>query len=55
MHYCRFGTDFFILYEYPLALRPFYTMPCAEKVDIDPGHRYSNSFDAFIRGMPTAY
>ncbi|KAL6643668.1 hypothetical protein ACP70R_018434 [Stipagrostis hirtigluma subsp. patula] len=40
----KYGTDFFILYRYPLAVRPFYTMPCSD----DP--TYSNSFDAFIRG-----
>ncbi|XP_044959490.1 aspartate--tRNA ligase 2, cytoplasmic-like [Hordeum vulgare subsp. vulgare] len=39
-----YGTDFFILYRYPLAVRPFYTMPCYD----DPA--YSNSFDVFIRG-----
>ncbi|KAE8797792.1 hypothetical protein D1007_27072 [Hordeum vulgare] len=44
----KYKTDFFILYEYPLALRPFYTMPSAEKRQ--PGS-YSNSFDAFIRGQ----
>lgn len=38
------GTDFYILYRYPLGIRPFYTMPCAD----DP--RYSNSYDVFIRG-----
>ena len=30
--------------RFPMAVRPFYTMPCAD----DP--RYSNSFDVFIRG-----
>lgn len=42
--FCRYGTDFFILYRYPSAVRPFYTMPCCD----NPA--YSNSFDAFIRG-----
>lgn len=41
---CRYDTDFFILYRYPLAARPFYTMPCYE----NPA--YSNSFDVFLRG-----
>lgn len=41
---CRYGTEFFILYRYPLAVRPFYTMPCYD----NPA--YSNSFDVFIRG-----
>ncbi|PUZ69767.1 hypothetical protein GQ55_2G137500 [Panicum hallii var. hallii] len=40
----KYGTDFFILYRYPLAVRPFYTMPCYD----NPA--YSNSFDVFIRG-----
>ncbi|KAM3401264.1 hypothetical protein ACQJBY_005809 [Aegilops geniculata] len=44
----KYDTDFFMLYEYPLALRPFHTMPSGEE-----RHRgsYSNSFDAFIRGQ----
>ncbi|VAI88551.1 unnamed protein product [Triticum turgidum subsp. durum] len=40
----KYGTEFFILYRYPLAVRPFYTMPCYD----DPA--YSNSFDVFMRG-----
>ncbi|GIL88257.1 hypothetical protein Vretimale_14134 [Volvox reticuliferus] len=40
----KYGTDFFILHRYPSAVRPFYTMPCAD----DPA--YSNSYDVFIRG-----
>eukprot|EP00611_Tribonema_gayanum_P028148 TRINITY_DN7143_c0_g1_i3.p1 TRINITY_DN7143_c0_g1~~TRINITY_DN7143_c0_g1_i3.p1 ORF type:complete len:151 (-),score=65.64 TRINITY_DN7143_c0_g1_i3:306-758(-) len=40
----KFGTDFFIMDKYPLAARPFYTMPCPH----DPN--LSNSFDIFIRG-----
>lgn len=36
------GADFYILDQYPSAVRPFYTMPAA-----DP--RYSNSYDLFIR------
>lgn len=40
----RYGTDFFILDKYPLAVRPFYTMP-------DPNStKFSNSYDMFIRG-----
>lgn len=38
------GTDFYILYRYPMAIRPFYTMPCID----DPN--YSNSYDVFMRG-----
>mmetsp|Transcript_40951 Transcript_40951/g.97313 ORF Transcript_40951/g.97313 Transcript_40951/m.97313 type:complete len:550 (-) Transcript_40951:119-1768(-) len=40
----KYNTDFYFLHRYPLAIRPFYTMPCPD----DP--RYSNSFDIFIRG-----
>ncbi|KAI5313349.1 PREDICTED: aspartate--tRNA ligase [Prunus dulcis] len=24
----KYGTDLYILYRYPLGVRPFYTMPC---------------------------
>eukprot|EP00455_Lapot_gusevi_P039577 TRINITY_DN443_c0_g1_i3.p1 TRINITY_DN443_c0_g1~~TRINITY_DN443_c0_g1_i3.p1 ORF type:complete len:535 (+),score=232.98 TRINITY_DN443_c0_g1_i3:85-1689(+) len=40
----QFDTDFFIVDQYPLCVRPFYTMPNAE----DPN--YSNSYDVFLRG-----
>ncbi|KAJ3696284.1 hypothetical protein LUZ60_001661 [Juncus effusus] len=40
----KYNTDFYMLLRYPLAVRPFYTMPCYD----DPS--YSNSFDVFIRG-----
>jgi len=40
----KYGTDFYILDKYPLAVRPFYTMP-------DPNNpKFSNSYDMFIRG-----
>jgi len=40
----KYNTDFYILDKYPLAVRPFYTMP-------DPNDsRYSNSYDMFMRG-----
>merc|ERR1712241_1316300 len=40
----KYDTDFFILDKFPLAVRPFYTMP-------DPTDaRYSNSYDMFMRG-----
>ncbi|CAN0892252.1 Disease resistance protein RPV1 [Linum grandiflorum] len=35
----KYNTEFYILYRYPLNIRPFNTMPCHD----DP--RYSNSFD----------
>ncbi|XP_076896288.1 aspartate--tRNA ligase 2, cytoplasmic-like [Bidens hawaiensis] len=40
----KYDTDFFILHRYPLAARPFYTMPCADNGD------YSCSFDVFLTG-----
>lgn len=40
----KYHTDFYILDKYPLAVRPFYTMPDAAR----PG--YSNSYDFFMRG-----
>ncbi|KAJ8979098.1 hypothetical protein NQ317_019627 [Molorchus minor] len=40
----KYDTDFYILDKYPLAVRPFYTMP-------DPQNsRISNSYDMFMRG-----
>jgi len=40
----KYETDFYILDKYPLAVRPFYTMP-------DPNNtKYSNSYDMFMRG-----
>lgn len=41
----KYGTDFFFMDKYPLAVRPFYTMPCPENPKL------SNSFDFFIRGQ----
>ena len=40
----KYDTDFFILDKFPLAVRPFYTMP-------DPrDSKWSNSYDMFMRG-----
>lgn len=40
----KYDTDFYMLDKYPLAVRPFYTMP-------DPTNpRASNSYDMFMRG-----
>jgi nondiscriminating aspartyl-tRNA synthetase len=40
----KYDTDFYILDKYPLAVRPFYTMP-------DPDNpKQSNSYDMFMRG-----
>lgn len=40
----KYDTDFYVLDKFPLAVRPFYTMP-------DPfDSNYSNSYDFFMRG-----
>ncbi|XP_065839423.1 aspartate--tRNA ligase, cytoplasmic-like [Oscarella lobularis] len=40
----KYDTDFYMLDKYPLAVRPFYTMP-------DPhSKKWSNSYDMFMRG-----
>jgi len=41
----KYKTDFFFMDKYPLAVRPFYTMPCPENPKL------SNSYDFFIRGQ----
>ncbi|KAK7084157.1 Aspartate--tRNA ligase, cytoplasmic [Halocaridina rubra] len=40
----KYDTDFYILDKYPLAVRPFYTMPDPENP------KWSNSYDMFMRG-----
>lgn len=40
----KYDTDFYILDKYPLAVRPFYTMPNPEDKIA------SNSYDMFMRG-----
>lgn len=40
----KYDTDFYMLDKFPLAVRPFYTMPDPS----NPG--YSNSYDLFMRG-----
>lgn len=40
----KYDTDFFMLDKFPLAIRPFYTMPDPK----DP--KLSNSYDFFMRG-----
>jgi len=40
----KYETDFYMLYGYPAAARPFYTM-------LDPtDSNYTNSYDFFMRG-----
>ncbi|KAF2803131.1 aspartyl-tRNA synthetase [Mytilinidion resinicola] len=41
----KYGTDFYVLDQFPLAIRPFYTMPSPA----DP--LLSNSYDMFMRGQ----
>lgn len=41
----KYDTDFYFMDKYPLAVRPFYTMPCPENPKL------SNSYDFFIRGQ----
>jgi len=40
----KYDTDFYILDKFPLAVRPFYTMPDPENP------KWSNSYDMFMRG-----
>ena len=39
----RYNIDFYVVDQFPSAIRPFYTMPAE-----DPN--YSNSYDFFLRG-----
>lgn len=41
----KHNTDFYVLDKFPLAIRPFYTMPDPH----DP--KLSNSYDFFLRGQ----
>jgi aspartyl/asparaginyl-tRNA synthetase len=41
----KYGSDFYTLDQFPLAIRPAYTMPSAA----DP--QLSNSYDMFMRGQ----
>ena len=51
----KYGTDFYVLDQYPLAIRPFYTMPSATTQAAydpkNPNAGYSNSYDFFMRGQ----
>ncbi len=40
----KYGTDFYMLVGYPMAARPFYTMPDPED------DNYTLSYDFFMRG-----
>lgn len=45
----KYDTDFYALDQFPLALRPFYTMPSPS----NPA-KLSNSYDLFMRGQEIA-
>ena len=52
----KYNTDFYVLDKFPLAIRPFYTMPAADSPAhqanaSDPNAGYSNSYDFFMRGQ----
>lgn len=50
----KYGSDFYVLDKYPLAVRPFYTMPDPATYGQDasnPNAGYSNSYDFFMRGQ----
>lgn len=44
----KYNTDFYIIDRFPMALRPFYTMPCPDNPI------FSNSYDVFLRGQEIA-
>ncbi|KAK8185086.1 aspartyl-tRNA synthetase-like protein [Phyllosticta capitalensis] len=41
----KYGSDFYVLDQFPLAVRPFYTMPSPHDANL------SNSYDMFMRGQ----
>jgi len=51
----KYGSDFYVLDQFPLAIRPFYTMPSADTQKnynpSEPNAGYSNSYDFFMRGQ----
>ena len=51
----KYNTDFYVLDQYPLNIRPFYTMPSASTQASynpkEPNAGYSNSYDFFMRGQ----
>ena len=50
----KYGTDFYVLDKYPLAVRPFYTMPDPSTYGKDPSNPnagFSNSYVFFMRGQ----
>ncbi|KAK5114672.1 hypothetical protein LTR62_002245 [Meristemomyces frigidus] len=51
----KYSSDFYVLDQFPLAIRPFYTMPSTETRKnfnpSSPNAGYSNSYDFFMRGQ----
>ncbi|KAI9697482.1 MAG: hypothetical protein M1820_007817 [Bogoriella megaspora] len=47
----KHATDFYIIDQYPLAVRPFYAMPSAATSSAPLAAQYSNSYDFFMRGQ----
>ncbi|KAI4734155.1 aspartyl-tRNA synthetase [Aureobasidium sp. EXF-12298] len=52
----KYGSDFYVLDQFPLNIRPFYTMPshtapAHQQGSKDPNAGYSNSYDFFMRGQ----
>ncbi|KAK5275461.1 aspartate--tRNA ligase dps1, partial [Cryomyces antarcticus] len=47
----KYKTDFYVLDQFPLAIRPFYTMPSAATLSNPPAEQNSNSYDFFMRGQ----
>lgn len=47
----KYGTDFYVLDKYPLAVRPFYTMPSPETASNPLAEQLSNSYDFHMRGQ----
>ncbi|KAF2230826.1 aspartyl-tRNA synthetase [Viridothelium virens] len=47
----KYSTDFYVIDQYPLAVRPFYAMPSAQTTSAPLSEQYSNSYDFFMRGQ----
>ena len=47
----KHSTDFYVIDQYPLAVRPFYAMPSANTTSAPLPEQYSNSYDFFMRGQ----
>ncbi|KAI9688974.1 MAG: hypothetical protein M1822_000711 [Bathelium mastoideum] len=47
----KYSTDFYVIDQYPLAVRPFYAMPSVQTSSVPLSEQYSNSYDFFMRGQ----